>query len=322
MSLLDVQHLTTEVRLAGRWHPVVSDVSFQLQSGEILALVGESGCGKSTLANSVMKLLPPNARINSGKIALDGKDLLSQNEDGWRSIRGSQLAMIFQDPMTSLDPLFTVGDQLMETVQEHLGLSKADARRRALELFQQVGIPAAEERLTAYPHQFSGGMRQRIALAIAISCHPRVLIADEPTTGLDVSIQAQILSLIKRLLVQERGAGMLLITHDLGVVAQVCDRVAVMYAGDIVEVGDVVSVLTNPLHPYTQALLNSLPTRQTARGRLANIPGFVPGVANRPTGCRFHPRCAFAQERCTVRFPDVVQVSPTQEVACVLYDGQ
>jgi peptide/nickel transport system ATP-binding protein len=201
-----------------------------------------------------------------------------------------------------------------------MGLSPVQARQRALELFRQVGIPAAEQRLNAYPHQFSGGMRQRIALAIAISCQPKVLIADEPTTALDVSVQAQILSLIKRLLVQAQGTGVLLITHDLGIVAQVCNRVAVMYAGEIVESGDVLSVFSKPLHPYTQALLNSLPSRQLARGQLASIQGRVPDLANRPSGCRFHPRCTQARDICAQQSPPRIEVPPEREVACVLYD--
>ena len=320
MSLLEVHDLVTEFKIAGRWHRAVSDVSFEVQRGEILGLVGESGCGKSTIAYSLMKLLPPNARIGGGEVWLDGTEILGQDEEALRKIRGRRLAMIFQDPMTSLDPAFTVGDQVMETVQEHLGLDHEQARQRALELFRQVGIPAAEERLTAYPHQFSGGMRQRIALAIALSCNPEVLIADEPTTALDVTIQAQILSLIKRLLVKERGTGVVLITHDLGIVAQVCDRVAVMYAGEIVEVGDIQSIFSNPLHPYTQALLNSLPSRQVERGQLASIKGRVPDLANRPQGCHFHPRCTHARDICAHQPPPRIQISPQREVACVLYE--
>ena len=236
-------------------------------------------------------------------------------------IRGSKLSMIFQDPMTALDPLFTVGDQVIETIREHLGLSHEAARTRALELFRQVGIPAPEHRLDAYPHQFSGGMSQRIALAIAISCNPQVLIADEPTTALDVTIQAQILRLIKQLMVEEQGGGVLLITHDLGIVAQVCDRVAVMYAGKIVEVGDVLSIFNEPLHPYTKALLNSLPSHQIARGQLENILGRVPGLVDRPTGCRFHPRCTQVKEICSQDNPSSIKVSEQREVACVLYDA-
>lgn len=320
MSLLEVRDLITEFKMDGRWHEAVSGVSFQLQRGEILGLVGESGCGKSTTAYSMMRLLPPNARIPRGEVWLDNTELLGKSEDEWRHIRGSRMSMIFQNPITSLDPAFTVGDQLMETVQEHLGLSHTKARLRALELFRQVGIPAPEERLKAYPHQFSGGMSQRIALAIAISCHPQVLIADEPTTALDVTIQAQILRLIKRLLVQEQGTSVLLITHDLGIVAQVCDRVAVMYAGEIVEVGDVFSIFSEPLHPYTQALLASLPNRRVARGQLTSIEGRVPGLTDRPAGCRFHPRCAHAKEICAKHPPPRIQRSPQREVTCVLYD--
>ena len=283
MSLLSVEHLTTEFQSGGRWLEAVSDVSFDLRRGEILGLVGESGCGKSTIAYSVMRLLANNARISAGEVWLEDVNLLELSQDALQDLRGSRLSMIFQDPTTALDALFTVGHQVMETLQEHLGISAPQARKQALELLRQVGIPAPEQRLNAYPYQFSGGMSQRIALAIAISCHPQVLIADEPTTALDVTIQAQILRLIRRLLVEEQGTGVLLITHDLGVVAQVCDRVAVMYAGKIVEFGDVHSIFSNPLHPYTQALLNSLPSQGIARGQLENIEGRVPDLADRPT---------------------------------------
>ena len=320
MSLLSVRNLTTKFKADGQWLEAVSDVSFDLQPGEILGLVGESGCGKSTTAYSLMRLLPMNARIAAGEILLDEINLMNLNDSELRDLRGTKLSMIFQDPMTALDPVFTVGHQVVETLQEHLGMSQHDARLRTLELFRQVGIPAPEERLGAYPHQFSGGMSQRIALAIAISCNPQVLIADEPTTALDVTIQAQILHLIRQLLVEEQGTGVLLITHDLGVVAQVCDRVAVMYAGKIVEVGDVHSIFSKPLHPYTQALLNSLPSHQIAPGQLENIQGRVPGLADRPTGCRFHPRCVHAKDICVTHQPPTLKVSPNQEVACVLYD--
>lgn len=319
--MLSVRDLRIEFKAGGTWLEAVSEVSFDLNPGEILGLVGESGCGKSTTAFGLMRLLPANARIAQGEVRLNGANLLDMNEEDIRNIRGSKMSMIFQDPMTALDPVFTVGYQVIETLQEHLGLSQRDAKDRALELFRQVGIPAPEQRLKAYPHQFSGGMSQRIALAIAISCHPQVLIADEPTTALDVTIQAQILRLIRQLLVVGQGAGVLLITHDLGVVAQICDRVAVMYAGKIVEVGDVKSIFSKPLHPYTQALLNSLPSRQIAPGQLANIKGRVPGLADRPMGCRFHPRCGFAKDSCSVQIPPKIAVSPQQEVACVLYES-
>ena len=320
MSLLSVRNLTTEFFSGGAWLEAVSDVSFDLRRGEILGLVGESGCGKSTVAYSVMRLLASNARISAGEVWLEDVNLAAAGEDELQDLRGSRLSMIFQDPMTALDSLFTVGHQVIETLQEHLDLNVIEAQERALALLRQVGIPAAEERLNAYPYQFSGGMSQRIALAIAIACHPQVLIADEPTTALDVTIQAQILHLIRRLLVEKQGAGVLLITHDLGVVAQVCDRVAVMYAGKIVEFGDVVSIFSNPLHPYTQALLNSLPSQGIARGELENIQGRVPSLADRPAGCCFHPRCSHALDLCRQETPHLRTTANGQEVACVLYD--
>ncbi|MCY3781312.1 MAG: ABC transporter ATP-binding protein [Chloroflexi bacterium] len=320
MSLLSVRNLTTEFFSGGAWLEAVSDVSFDLRRGEILGLVGESGCGKSTVAYSVMRLLASNARISAGEVWLEDVNLTAADEDELQDLRGSRLAMIFQDPMTALDSLFTVGHQVIETLQEHLDLNVTEAQERALALLRQVGIPAAAERLNAYPYQFSGGMSQRIALAIAISCHPQVLIADEPTTALDVTIQAQILHLIRRLLVEEQGAGVLLITHDLGVVAQVCDRVAVMYAGKIVEFGDVGSIFSNPLHPYTQALLNSLPSQGIARGELESIQGRVPSLTDRPAGCCFHPRCSYALDLCRQESPHLRRTADGQEVACVLYD--
>ena len=320
MSLLSVQNLSTEFLSGGQWLEAVSDVSFDLRPGEILGLVGESGCGKSTIAYSVMRLLASNARISAGEVWLEDVNLLEASEEALQNLRGSRLSMIFQDPMTALDSLFTVGHQVIETLQEHLALNKLEAQERALALLRQVGIPAAAERLNAYPYQFSGGMSQRIALAIAIACHPQVLIADEPTTALDVTIQAQILRLIRRLLVEEQGAGVLLITHDLGVVAQVCDRVAVMYAGKIVEFGDVGAIFSHPLHPYTQALLNSLPSQGIARGKLETIQGRVPGLASRPAGCRFHPRCSHARALCREETPHLRKTADGQEVACVLYE--
>ncbi|MCY3915369.1 MAG: ABC transporter ATP-binding protein [Chloroflexi bacterium] len=320
MSLLSVQNLRTEFFSGGRWLEAVSDVSFDLRRGEILGLVGESGCGKSTIAYSIMRLLASNARISAGDVWLEDVNLTEADEATLQGLRGSRLSMIFQDPMTALDSLFTVGHQVIETLQEHLGLNVAEAREHALALLRQVGIPAAEERLNAYPYQFSGGMSQRIALAIAISCHPQVLIADEPTTALDVTIQAQILHLIRRLLVKEQGTGVLLITHDLGVVAQVCDRVAVMYAGKIVEFSDVASIFNNPLHPYTQALLKSLPSQGIARGSLENIQGRVPSLMDWPTGCHFHPRCIHARAICREKTPPLRKAAEGQVVACVLYE--
>ncbi len=320
MSLLSVRNLRTEFFSGGRWLEAVSDVSFDLRPGEILGLVGESGCGKSTIAYSIMRLLASNARISAGEVWLEDVNLTEADEDTLQGLRGSRLSMIFQDPITALDSLFTVGHQVTETLQEHLGLNMDEAQAQALALLRQVGIPAAEERLNAYPYQFSGGMSQRIALAIAISCHPQVLIADEPTTALDVTIQAQILHLIRSLLVEEQGTGVLLITHDLGVVAQVCDRVAVMYAGKIVEFSDVLSIFNNPLHPYTQALLKSLPSHGIARGALENIQGRVPSLTDWPSGCHFHPRCIHARAICREQTPPLRTTAESHEVACVLYD--
>ena len=321
-AALNVAGLTTEFRTGADWYPAVNGVSFELRPGEVLGLVGESGCGKSTVAYSLTRLLPRNARIAGGEVRLGDLELTSMSEEKLRRLRGGRLAMIFQDPMTALDPAFRVGQQIEETLREHLGLDRQAAWQRALDFFRQVGIPAPEDRLRAYPHQLSGGMRQRVALAIAISCTPDVLIADEPTTALDVTIQAQILHLIRTLLVEGRGTGVLFITHDLGVVAQICDRVAVMYAGEIVETGDVASIFAKPLHPYTQALLSAAPNDEAARGNLATIDGRVPGLIDRPSGCHFHPRCRYAREICVRAAPPRVRPSVGGEVACVLHaDG-
>jgi oligopeptide/dipeptide ABC transporter ATP-binding protein len=318
MTLLAVENLRTEFRQSGAWQPAVAGISFTLQKGEILGLVGESGCGKSTVAYSLMRLLPGNARIAGGAIRFAGQDLATLPEPAMRRLRGRSLGMIFQDPMTALDPAFRIGSQIEETLVAHLPLARTEARARAIALLQAVGMPAPEERLRAFPHELSGGMRQRVALAIAISCNPDLLIADEPTTALDVTIQAQILHLIRSLLVSERGAGVLLITHDLGVVAQVCDRVAVMYAGDIVETGPVAQVLGSPLHPYTQALLRAAPSERAPRGQLPTIPGTVPPPSARPTGCAFRPRCDCALPACAdPAAPPRHTPQPDREVACV-----
>ena len=318
-AALNVSGLTTEFRADSGWYPAIEQVTFQLRPGEVLGLVGESGCGKSTVAYSLMQLLPRNARIAGGDVRLGDLTLTGMSDEELVRVRGRRLAMIFQDPMTALDPAFRVGTQIEETLRQHLGLDRQAALARALEFFRWVGIPAPQERLRAYPHQLSGGMRQRVALAIAMSCAPDVLIADEPTTALDVTIQAQILHLIRTLLVKDRGTGVLFITHDLGVVAQVCDRVAVMYAGAIIEMGDVASVFSDPLHPYTRALLNSTPDEGTARGHLPTIQGRVPGLAQRPKGCNFHPRCASARDACRLREPPRIEIPVNREVACVLH---
>ena len=320
MTLLAVKDLRTEFRTGGGWHAAVNGISFSLEKGEILGLVGESGCGKSTVASSLMRLLPGNARAGGSSVRLGGTELLQVPQAEMQKLRGRRLGMIFQNPMTALDPAFRIGGQITETLRAHLGLDRAAAQARALSLLQAVGIPAAAERLRAYPHELSGGMRQRVALAIAMSCNPDVLIADEPTTALDVTIQAQILHLIRSLLVKDRGAGVLLITHDFGVVARVCDRVAVMYAGEIVESGPVAAILGAPLHPYTRALLKAAPSDNAPRGQLPTIPGRVPPLADRPSGCAFRDRCPHAASACAAAEARTRHMPvPGHEVACVQY---
>jgi oligopeptide/dipeptide ABC transporter ATP-binding protein len=283
--------------------PVLEDVSFAIAPGETLGLVGESGCGKSVTALSIMRLLPePPARIESGRIVFDGTDLLDLDAERLRSIRGDRIAMIFQEPMTSLNPVFTIGDQIGESLIVHRGASRAAARAEAARLLDLVGIPAAASRLDRYPHELSGGQRQRAMIAIALACKPRLLIADEPTTALDVTVQAQILDLIARLR-RELGMAVLLITHDLGVVAEFCDRVAVMYAGRIVEEAPATALFAAPGHRYTEALLRSMPAANAPGRDLPSIPGSVPPPAARGAGCVFAPRCGFATPRCRAELP-------------------
>ncbi len=283
--------------------PVLEDVSFAIAPGETLGLVGESGCGKSVTALSIMRLLPePPARIASGRIVFDGTDLLDLDAERLRSIRGDRIAMIFQEPMTSLNPVFTIGDQIGESLIVHRGASRAAARAEAARLLDLVGIPAAASRLDRYPHELSGGQRQRAMIAIALACKPRLLIADEPTTALDVTVQAQILDLIARLR-RELGMAVLLITHDLGVVAEFCDRVAVMYAGRIVEEAPATALFAAPGHRYTEALLRSMPAANAPGRDLPSIPGSVPPPAARGAGCVFAPRCGFATPRCRAELP-------------------
>jgi oligopeptide/dipeptide ABC transporter ATP-binding protein len=283
--------------------PVLEDVSFAIAPGETLGLVGESGCGKSVTALSIMRLLPePPARIASGRIVFDGTDLLDLDAERLRSIRGDRIAMIFQEPMTSLNPVFSIGDQIGESLIVHRGASRAAARAEAARLLDLVGIPAAASRLDRYPHELSGGQRQRAMIAIALACKPRLLIADEPTTALDVTVQAQILDLIARLR-RELGMAVLLITHDLGVVAEFCDRVAVMYAGRIVEEAPATALFAAPGHRYTEALLRSMPAANAPGRDLPSIPGSVPPPAARGAGCVFAPRCGFATPRCRAALP-------------------
>jgi oligopeptide/dipeptide ABC transporter ATP-binding protein len=299
----------------------IDGVSFELKQGEVLGLVGESGCGKSVTALSILGLLPtPPARVLGGEILFEGKDLLKMNMGALRQIRGKRIAMIFQEPMSSLNPVFTIGDQLTETIRRHDGVGRGDAQRRAIKMLDTVGIPAAAKRLEDYPHHMSGGMRQRVMIAMALSCTPSLLLADEPTTALDVTIQAQILDLL-RSLQSEFKMAVLIITHDLGVVAEFADRVAVMYAGRIVETANVVDVFDRPKHPYTQGLLASLPSLDREQERLPAIPGAVPGPLERPPGCSFQPRCSQAIPICANTPPQLVDTGGLHCVACVHHAG-
>ncbi|MBM3505561.1 MAG: ABC transporter ATP-binding protein [Alphaproteobacteria bacterium] len=305
--MLDVNGLTTDFVTRSASVRAVDDVSFAIAAGETLALVGESGCGKSATALSLMRLIGPPGGAIAGSIRFDGIDVMALDVAGLRRLRGKNVAMIFQDPMTSLNPVLTIGLQLGETLQTHLGLSVRAARRRARELLEMVGIPEAERRLGDYPHQFSGGMRQRVMIAMALSCRPRLILADEITTALDVTIQAQILELLKRL-TRELQTAILLITHDLGVVAGMADRVNVMYAGQIVESAATLDLFLNPSMPYTRGLLDSIPRIDSeVRERLVPIRGVPPNLANPPPGCRFEPRCAHRRDICAARMPTLRQ---------------
>ena len=315
-GLLSIRRLSTHFFTDRGVARAVDDVSFDIRRGEVLALVGESGCGKSVTALSTLRLVPdPPGRIVDGEILFDGRDLLDLTEREMRAIRGKEIAMIFQEPMTSLNPVFRVGAQVAEAVMLHGRVSRAEARSRTIEMFKQVGIPAPEQRVDDYPHQLSGGMRQRVMIAMALSCDPRLLIADEATTALDVTIQAQILDLLRGLQ-HERNMSMLLITHDLGIVAGTADRVAVMYASRIVETAAVGPLYARPLHPYTIGLFGALPTLHGERGALRTIPGTVPSPLDFPAGCKFHPRCMRATEQCSVNEPTLEEIEPDHWVAC------
>lgn len=320
--LLRVQGLRTEFSTDQGPVTSVDGVGFELAAGETLCLVGESGSGKSVTALSIMGLLAGNGRVTDGSVVFEGQDLARLPEEELRRIRGHAIAMIFQEPMTSLNPVLTIGDQLAETMILHLGLTKAEARARAIELLDKVGIPRAKEVVDDHPHRLSGGMRQRAMIAMALSCAPKLIIADEPTTALDVTIQAQILRLMRELSA-ETGTAMIFITHDLGVVAEMADRVAVMYAGQIVEETDVYTLFDEPKHPYTSALLRSIPHITTPAGdRLTPISGSVPNLSQMPSGCRFHERCPQAMDRCATEPPALVPVvgKSAHSVRCWLYD--
>ncbi|MGY0692195.1 ABC transporter ATP-binding protein [Virgibacillus sp. FSP13] len=319
-NLLEVTDLNVIFETDGREVQAVRGVNIQLKKGETLAIVGESGSGKSVTAQTIMKLIPqPPGRIKEGTIKFNGENLVEKSEHYMRSIRGKDISMIFQDPMTSLNPTMTIGNQIVEGLIKHQGVDKEEAIKRAVELLKHVGIANPESRIKQYPHQFSGGMRQRVMIAIALSCRPKILIADEPTTALDVTIQAQIMDLMKDLQ-NKFGTSIILITHDLGVVANMAQRVAVMYGGKVVETGTCEEIFYQPKHPYTWGLLQSIPRLELEDEELMAIKGTPPNLANPPKGCPFAPRCPYVMEICTEEMPDHHSISDTQGTACWLLD--
>ncbi|NML48395.1 ABC transporter ATP-binding protein [Ramlibacter sp. G-1-2-2] len=320
MSLLQVQNLVVEFPTRRGTLRALDDISFEIAPGEVLGVVGESGAGKSLTGASIIGLLEPPGRVASGQILLEGQRIDHLPHDKMRHIRGRKIGAIFQDPLTSLNPLYTIGRQLVETIQAHLPVNAAEARRRAISLLEDTGIPAAAQRIDHYPHQFSGGMRQRVVIALALAAEPKLIVADEPTTALDVSIQAQIIQLLKRIC-RDRGAAVMLITHDMGVIAETCDRVAVMYAGRIAEIGPVHEVINQPAHPYTLGLMASIPDMETDRERLNQIDGAMPRLNAIPRGCAYNPRCPRAFERCAQQRPDLLNAGATR-AACWLHDAE
>ena len=320
MSLLQVNNLVVEFTSRHGTLRALDEVSFEIAPGEILGIVGESGAGKSLTGAAIIGLLEPPGKIASGSVRLLGQriDILAEHE--MRKIRGRKIGAIFQDPLTSLNPLYTVGRQLTETITTHLNVDAAEARQRAIDLLKDTGIPAAEQRIDHYPHQFSGGMRQRVVIALALAAEPQLIVADEPTTALDVSIQAQIISLLKRIC-KERGAAVMLITHDMGVIAETCDRVAVLYAGRVAEIGPVHQVIHHPAHPYTQGLMACIPDMTQDREHLHQIDGAMPRLNAIPSGCAYNPRCPQATARCRTQRPDLMAAEATQ-AACWLAEEQ
>jgi oligopeptide/dipeptide ABC transporter ATP-binding protein len=319
-TLLNINNLKTQFFSSGRVVRALDGVSFRIEEGEVFGLVGETGCGKSVTALSILRLIPfPPGKIIGGEILFRGRNLLLLQEEEMRSIRGKEISMIFQEPMTSLNPVFRIGDQMVELIVLHQKLDRSHASKKGLEMLERVHIPDADRVMNQYPHQLSGGMRQRVMIAMELSCHPFLLIADEPTTALDVTIQAQILRLIEEMK-KELQTSILLITHDLGVIAEMCDRVAVMYAGSIAEEARVEEIFEDPKHPYTQGLWGAIPRVDQEKEILAVIPGTVPDLSQPPTGCKFHPRCPYRFDPCDQKNPPLFPLSPGHLVSCYLYE--
>ena len=317
MKVLDVQNLSVSFSSFGETTDIVHDVSFHIDQGETVGIVGESGCGKSMTAMAIMQLIKRPPGVLKGKIMLEDRDLLTMSEKEMRKVRGNEISMIFQEPMTSLNPVLTVGTQLMEVFMTHQGMNRKEARAASIEALRMVKIAMPEQRVDSYPYEMSGGMRQRVMIAMALSCRPKLLIADEPTTALDVTIQAQILNLMKEMR-EEIGSSIMLITHDLGVVSEVCSRTVILYCGQVVEEATSEELFQNPMHPYTEGLLKSLPVRGSTE-KLYVIPGSVPSPGQLPKGCVFHPRCQYATERCRQECPGYVHASDTHSVKCWRY---
>jgi peptide/nickel transport system ATP-binding protein len=315
--LLEVRNLRVEFPTRHGTLLALDDISFSIAPGEILGVVGESGAGKSLTGSAIIGLLDPPGRVAAGEILFQGRRIDNLPYEEMRKVRGRHIGAIFQDPLTSLNPLYTIGRQLTETIQTHLNVSADEARKRAIRLLQETGIPAAAARIDQFPHQFSGGMRQRVVIALALAAEPQLIVADEPTTALDVSIQAQIISLLKRLC-KQHGAAVMLVTHDMGVIAETCDRVAVMYAGRIAEIGPVHDVIHSPAHPYTVGLMGSIPAMDEERERLLQIDGAMPRLTSIPPGCAFNPRCPRVFDRCRVERPDLLPAANTR-AACLLH---
>jgi peptide/nickel transport system ATP-binding protein len=317
--LLEVRNLKVEFPSRRGTLLALDDISFSISPGEILGVVGESGAGKSLTGAAIIGLLEPPGRISAGQVLLEGQRIDNLPYEQMRAIRGRKIGAIFQDPLTSLNPLYTIGRQLIETIRTHLPVSEEEARKRAIKLLQETGIPAAEARIDQYPHQFSGGMRQRVVIALALAAEPKLIVADEPTTALDVSLQAQIISLLKRLC-KDHGAAVMLVTHDMGVIAETCDRVAVMYAGRIAEVGPVSNVIHRPAHPYSMGLMGSIPAMDQDRERLTQIDGAMPRLNAIPKGCAFNPRCPQVFARCQQERPELMDAGTTRAACWLVND--